>query len=124
MSVGARLLITLGFMGALYFASTVPGRPRAGDSIFVWLIAATPMPLQKALHVCVYATLTVLWSWTLENLQSKSVRLILPIALAISFGALTEWYQTKVPGRFGTLFDVALNTVGAVAGLLLALVIF
>ncbi len=111
-------------MGALFFASTLPGRAEAGDSVFVWLMAATPTPLQKALHVCVYAALTMLWSWTLENLQLKSVRLILPIALAISFGALMEWYQTKVPGRFGTLFDVALNTVGAVAGLLLALIIF
>ena len=111
-------------MGALLFASAVPGRAQPGDSVFVWLMAATPSPLQKALHLCVYAVLTVLWAWTLDNLQSKSLRLILPIAFAISFGALMEWYQTKVPGRYGTLLDVPLNTVGAIMGLLLALSIF
>ena len=124
MSFTTRLLITLGFMGALFFASAVPGRAQAGDSAFVWLIAATPPPLQKALHICVYAVLTMLWAWTLDNLQSKTLRLILPIAFAISFGALMEWYQTKVPGRYGTLIDVALNTAGAIMGLLLALLIF
>lgn len=124
MSFTTRLLITLGVMGAVFFASAVPGRAQAGDSAFVWLIAATPAPLQKALHVCVYAVLTVLWAWTLDNLQSKTLRLVLPIAFAISFGALMEWYQTKVPGRIGSLLDVALNTAGAIMGLLLALSIF
>ena len=121
MSLTIRLLVTLAFMGALFAASAVPGRPQAGDSAFVWLIASIPTLLQKILHICVYATLTMLWAWTLESLQSNLVRLILAITLAVGFGALTEWYQTTVPGRFGTIFDVMLNAVGALTGLILAI---
>ncbi len=123
MSFGTRLLITLVFMAILFAASAAPGRSQAGDSVFVWLIAATPSLLQKILHVCVYAALTILWAWSLESLQSNLARLILAMTLAVGFGALMEWHQTTVPGRFGTIFDVMLNAAGALAGLILAILI-
>lgn len=121
MSPGTRLIITLIFMGLVLAASIVPGQARPGDSIFVWLVAATPTPVQKILHVVVYAALTLLWVWTLQLLQSKPLRLLIALGVAIAFGAAMEWYQTRVPGRFGTLADVALNAIGAIVGLLLAL---
>ena len=116
-----RIVITLGFMALLMVASIIPGRAEPGDSIFVWLVAKTPTLLQKALHICLYAMLTLLWVWTLDAIQSKSQRLVIAVTVAVCFGATMEWYQTKVPGRFGTIFDVALNAVGALLGLFAAI---
>lgn len=116
-----RIVITLGFMALLMVASIIPGRAEPGDSVFVWLVAKTPTLLQKALHVCLYATLTLLWVWTLDAIQAKSQRLVIAVTVAVCFGATMEWYQTKVPGRFGTIYDVALNAVGALLGLFAAI---
>ncbi|MDH3510926.1 MAG: VanZ family protein [Gammaproteobacteria bacterium] len=116
-----RIVITLGFMALLMVASIIPGRAEPGDSVFIWLVAKTPTLLQKALHICLYAMLTLLWVWTLDAIQSKSQRLIIAVTVAVCFGATMEWYQTKVPGRFGTIFDVGLNAVGALLGLFAAI---
>ena len=121
-SLTARIVVTLCFMALLMVASIIPGRAQPGDSVFVWLVAKTPTLLQKALHVFLYAMLTLLWVWTLDAIQSKSQRLVIAVTVAVCFGATMEWYQTKVPGRFGTIFDVALNAAGALLGIFAAIV--
>ena len=120
-SLTTRIIITLFFMAVLMVASIIPGRAEPGDSIFIWLVAKTPTLLQKTLHVFLYGVLTLLWVWTLDAIQSKSQRLLIAITIAVCFGAAMEWYQTKVPGRFGTIYDVALNAAGALLGLLAAI---
>lgn len=120
-SLTTRIVITVCFMAVLIAASIVPGRAQPGDSAFIWLVAKTPRLLQKALHVCLYGVLTLLWVWTLDAIQSKSHRLVIAVTVAVCFGAAVEWYQTKVPGRFGTIFDVALNAAGALLGLFTAI---
>ena len=124
MAITLRLLITLMFMVALLIASVIPGRFQAGDSVFVWVVATTPSLVQNVLHVCLYAILTTLWAWTLEALESVPARLFVALTLAVGFGALMEWFQTSIPGRFGTFYDVMLNTVGATIGLLVATRVF
>lgn len=120
-SLTTRIIITLFFMAVLMVASIIPGRAEPGDSIFIWLAAKTPTLLQKTLHIFLYGVLTLLWVWTLDAIQSKSQRLLIAITIAVCFGAAMEWYQTKVPGRFGTIYDVALNAAGALLGLLAAI---
>lgn len=120
-SLTTRIVITLCFMALLMVASIIPGRAEPGDSVFVWLVAKTPTLLQKALHLCLYGVLSLLWVWTLDAIQSRSQRLIIAVTIAVCFGAAMEWYQTKVPGRFGTLFDVALNAGGALLGICAAI---
>lgn len=118
-----RAVVTLVFMALLAAASVVPGRAQPGDSAFVWAIAKTPTLLQKTLHVLVYALLVLLWAWTLEAIESKWLRVVVAVMIAVSFGGVLEWYQTRVPGRFGTLFDVALNASGALLGVVAALLL-
>jgi len=120
-SLTTRIIITLCFMALLMIASIIPGRAEPGDSVFIWLVAKTPTLLQKTLHVCLYALLTLLWIWTLDAIQSKSQRLVIAITIAVCFGAAMEWYQTRVPGRYGTIYDVALNAGGALLGLCAAI---
>jgi len=119
-----RWLITLVFVGIVVVLSVTPGRFQAGDSVFVWLVANTPTLLQKIMHVAVYATLALLFMWALETVESQVSRIVLTLVLAVSLGVALEWYQTMVPGRFGTLVDVLLNISGAVAGVVTALLFF
>lgn len=107
-------------MGLLALASLIPGRPQLGDSAFIWLVAETPKLLQKVLHVGLYGVLALLLAWTLESIESRTQRFLIAFILAVVFGAVMEWYQTKVPGRFATVSDVALNGLGAALGLLAA----
>ena len=118
-----RCLLTLAFIAMIVALSIIPGRAEPSDSVFSWLVVNTAPPVQKAMHVAVYAALVVLWMWTLEAVGSRALRALLSVALAIGLGALLEWCQLYVAGRFGTLSDVLLNGVGALLGLVLAIVL-
>lgn len=118
-----RVVLTLSLMALLAAVSMVPGQARPGDSAFVWMVAKTPTLLQKTMHVFAYAALALLWIWTLDAIQSRTQRVIVAILIAVSFGAALEWYQTRVPGRFGTLYDVALNASGVLLGVVAALLL-
>ena len=119
-----RWLVTLVFVGVVVVLSVTPGRFQTGDSVFVWLVANTPTLLQKIMHVAVYATLALLFMWALDTIESRLSRMVLTLVLAFSIGIVLEWYQTMVPGRFGTIVDVLLNVSGAVAGVVAALFFF
>jgi hypothetical protein len=119
----ARFVLTILFMTLLVGVSIVPGRAQPGDSVFVFIVAKTPTAIQKLLHLSMYALLTLMWVWTLEAIQSRPTRLLIAALIAVIFGASMEWYQTRVPGRFGTIVDVALNAAGAVLGLIAAIVL-
>lgn len=118
-----RWLITLLVTGAVIALSVVPGRSEPGDTIFNWLVLNTSMPIQKALHVAIYAGLAFLWMWTLESVNQRALRIAFALLLTVGLGAGLELYQTRVPGRFGTIADVILNGAGAALGLLAALLI-
>lgn len=116
----AATLVFIGFIAAL---SIGPGISRPGDSLFAWLVVNTATPVQKVMHVAVYALLMFLWVWTLESIDSRMTRIALALSLTIGLGIVLEWYQTTVPGRFGTIFDVLLNGIGALIGLLAAVLL-
>ncbi len=118
--LAGRLIVTLLLMVAIVTLSVVPGRPEPGDSTFVWLVSITPAPLQKLLHIVAYAALALLWMRTLETINSIRHRVALAFAITVALGAVLEWYQTSLPGRYGTLTDVILNVVGSIAGLIAA----
>ena len=118
-----RLVITLVFVGVVIALSIAPGIERPGDSIFSWLVINTAKPIQKAMHVAVYALLAVLWMWTLASVESRVARIAVTLLVTVGLGAMLEWHQTRVPGRFGTVADVILNVIGAIAGLLIALIL-
>jgi VanZ family protein len=51
------------------------------------------------------------------------VRLAISVVLSLCLGGALEWYQTTVPGRYGTITDVILNTIGTIGGLILAVLL-
>jgi len=123
-SITSRVVFTICLMALLMLASLIPGQPRTGGSAFIWLVANIPTPVQKVLHVCFYGVFSLLLVWTLDAIQSRTDRFLISLFIAVAFGAVMEWCQTKVPGRYGTLYDVALNAAGASLGLLIAALIF
>ena len=118
-----RLGITLVFVGVVVALSIAPGIERPGDSMFSWIVINTAKPMQKAMHVAVYALRAMLWVRTLESVESRSIRVVLALVACISLGAVLEWHQTRVPGRFGTVADVILNVIGTIVGLIAALIL-
>ena len=119
--VAVRLIATLMLIAVIVALSIVPGRAQPGDSVFAWLVSVTPAPLQKLMHGVAYAALTLLWMWTLEKIVSVPTQIALGFAVPVGIGAVLEWYQTSVPGRFGTLKDIMINAVGSIVGLTVAL---
>lgn len=107
-------------MALLVLASLIPGQTKLGDFAFIGLFRKTPTLLQKILHVCLYGVLAMLLFWTFEGIQSRDYRFLISYLTAVVFGAVMEWCQTKVSGRFGTVHDVAINAAGAALGLLAA----
>ena len=108
-------------MALLTLVSLIPGHPKPGDSAFIWMVAETPTLLQKVLHVCFYGVFALLLVWTLDSIQPRTYRFLIALIIAVAFGVVMEWCQTKVPGRYGTVYDVALNAAGAALGLLAAI---
>lgn len=120
---GYRWALTLVFVALIIGLSVTPGVARPDDNLFSWLYAGTPPTAQKVLHVIIYGLLAFLWMWTLASIESTRTRLAVALVLALGLGVALEWYQTKVPGRFGTLIDVLLNAAGAIAGVVIAVIV-
>ena len=118
--VAYRWAVTLLFVGFVVGLSVTPGVERPDDTLFSWLFAITSAPVQKVLHVVTYAILASLWMWTLAGIESLPRRIAISFVLAVLLGIALEWYQTTVPGRYGTIMDILLNTVGILAGLVVA----
>jgi hypothetical protein len=116
--IAVRLIVTSLLLAAIVTISVVPGRPQPGDSVFVWLVSVTPTPLQKLMHFITYAVLAMLLMWSFERINSTSLSIVLALAFTVTLGSILEWYQTSVPGRFGTLADAVLNAIGATVGVL------
>jgi VanZ family protein len=74
------------------------------------------MPAAKTLHVAAYAFLTA----TAAFLHVRGGRRWLLIAFLSLHGCATEYLQNYVPGRDGSLRDVALDHAGIALGLLLS----
>ena len=117
-----RLIITIGFMAGIFALSSIPGRAGSRDSIIVRFVATVPSPVPKIMHVLLYAGLAWLWFWTLADLPVQlHYRALSAFLVTVAFGAFNEWHQLHVPGRYGSLADVILNSAGAALGLLAAL---
>jgi VanZ family protein len=115
-----RCLISLAFAGLIIVLSVTPGHSQTGDSGFVWSVATTPTAIQKLMHVITYALLAGLLMWSLESVNQVAVRVGLVLLITVCLGVALEWYQTLVPGRFGTFADTVLNAIGSVVGIIAA----
>lgn len=117
-------------MVVLFAGSSLPGDssgiPREaglfGDTIeyLVRFFSLIPPTVHNALHVPGY----LLLAWALYiplRLWLKPLPcLILTLTIATGYGALLEWNQMNIPGRYPSFGDMVLNISGALLGCLLA----
>ena len=120
LAMTSRLALTLCLLALVALFSLLPAGAGSASGAPGRLIDRVPVLFQKIMHVCLYAVLSLLLVWTLEGIAVVAWRYVIAFIAASGFGALMEWFQTKVPGRFGTLADVWLNAAGAAIGLLAA----
>ncbi len=106
--------LAVGYLLAMLALSLVPGTTvEERGSLFEFLAPE----LQNLLHVPQYALLSWLWCRGLSGLAlgpGRSARLAL--AVAAGYGVVEESIQLWVPGRFSSWTDLALDLVGALAG--------
>ena len=82
-----------------------------------FLIDLKPL-LQNLLHVPLFAALSILFFQVLSGYEIEKKRAIFIILIAtIGFGLFNELIQLVIPGRYPSLVDMTLNTIGIVLGL-------
>jgi VanZ family protein len=100
-------------MAALFLLSSIPGDLSIDDPIgkvFQWVTPAW----QNLLHVPLYAGMAASWLWALTSCRLGRLSWLgSAFTLTLIWGILDEVHQMSVPGRFGSLTDIALNLLGA-----------
>jgi hypothetical protein len=108
----ARLALPLAYMFGILLLSSIPGDSGTALSSGWSLVWLEPR-YQNLLHMPVYAGLAWSWVWALAPLHlSLRRRLWLAGAASAGWALFDEVYQTHIPGRFGSLTDVALDLAG------------
>lgn len=102
-------------MAGIFALSSIPGEQSAGSG---YSLAPIPSQLQNLLHLPLYGTLAWTWAWCLGMRMKGTVLLVAAFAIAAGYGVLDELHQLAVPGRYASLADTLLNTLGAAAGVL------
>lgn len=112
-----RWLLTLAWMGTIFYLSHQSSP-----------LGASPGDAESSLaHVGVYAVLAVLLYWALWTAVARDDPELAPIVatvafgLAVLYGVSDELHQAYVPGRVASERDLALDGLGAILGLGLAL---
>ena len=112
-----RLLLPLAYMAAIFALSSIPdtAAPETGlERVLQWISPE----LQNLLHIPLFGGLAWCWHWGLQSwVKQERWRVGAALALTLAYSVLDEIHQLGVPGRFGSLTDVALNAAGAVLAL-------
>ena len=101
-------------MGLIFISSSIPMDKNAEVPEFI--ISLNPT-LQNLLHIPIFGLLAFLSlkSFTKYTISTYT-KIIITLIITILFGCLDEFYQTFVPGRYGSLTDILLNIVGITTG--------
>ena len=76
--------------------------------------------VRKVAHFTEYALLALpVYAIALLWGKRRLIAAILPFAAVVSMAAADEWLQTFVPGRYGSVRDVLLDSAGCLFGMLL-----
>ena len=108
-------------MAFIFILSSIP----AGDeSERVNFLTRLDPGLQNFLHLPLYGLLSFLWMNAFVKKKGKTVTAVfLAFLISVLYGCLDEFYQVFVPGRYGGLTDIYLDTTGAAAGVVVCLAV-
>lgn len=114
------MAVALAWMLALYLVATLPAQapppslPPAATGWISWSL------LNNILHVPAYLLLAWVLYFCVNGKTGPRMAVVVAVMIAAAYGGLMELMQISVPGRYASLTDMALNTIGATAGAVLA----
>ncbi|SIS47918.1 VanZ like family protein [Neptunomonas antarctica] len=80
------------------------------ESTFLWI---TPN-LQNLLHIPLFFGLALAWVYSLKRYISRRYsHIFTAFFFTVLYGVIDEYHQISVPGRYASMSDVALDTLGA-----------
>ncbi len=110
----ARWLAVVAWMAVIFALSSVSGLRVSQD-------AEVDRPIRTLAHVAAFGLLGGLVLYALcANARPTIARAILAMAITTLYAAGDELHQSLVPDRSGRVQDVAIDALGALAGLTLA----
>lgn len=106
-----RWLPLLAWMAVIFSFSAIP-------SLHVETFAWGDFILRKSAHITEYAVLAILTCRVFSHKKTGRY-LLASFCLAVLYAMSDEWHQTFVIGRTGALLDVAIDSFGAMLGLII-----
>ncbi len=80
--------------------------------------------VQNLMHIPFYAFLAILWLQILRIYAFKGWKTVLFVAFfSVGFGIVIEFIQMTIPGRYPSIIDMGLNTIGTFVGILIYLMV-
>jgi VanZ family protein len=105
------------WMGVIFALSAMPSLVSPFEPTYDFI-------LRKLAHVTVYVVLTLLVYGALRAHMARSARVwMLAMLIAVLYACLDEWHQTFVPGREGTVRDVAIDGIRVMGAWMVACLI-
>ena len=92
-------------MGVIFALSAVPSLASPFEPLQDFI-------LRKLAHLTEYAILTALLFWALRRHVARTHAFLIAAAAALLYAFSDEWHQTFVPGREGSLRDIAIDMLG------------
>ena len=117
MRYGVRLAAPIAWMAMIWMLSSLPAtQDNTIGGIFM------PEVVQKAAHVVVYGVLGLAWFWAFDLRYGARAASLWACCFTSAYAAIDEFHQTFVPGRYGSWWDVALDTIAALLALTIILI--
>jgi len=102
-----QILYPIAYMAGILGFASVPDTPDTPHSLSLNAI------VNNFLHIPAYGILVFLWFRALhQKSRSKHRSLFYAVGITMAFGILQELVQSFVRGRFVSLADIGLNTIG------------
>ncbi len=112
------LVVPVLYMGLVLMGASIPAADNGLEVERHFLhFLLLPSLLQNLVHIPAYGLLAFLWRWSLNAYMQAGTAVVLTLVLTIGFGGFQEFYQTMIPGRYGSLSDVLSNALGAALGI-------
>ena len=114
------ILLPVAYMAALLLLSSIPVDAPPDNLVGIVFQWVEPK-WQNLLHIPLYAGLAASWLWALAKYPlGHSYHLATAFVLTMLWAIVDETYQMGVPGRYGSLTDLALNMLGASCAIIYA----
>lgn len=109
--------LPLALMAFIAVLSSIPG---TGGSTTTLMLGFVPPALQNLLHIPLFASLAWSWRRALARLGwSPGTALATAVLISLGWAVLDELHQLYVPGRYASLTDMTLNTLGVTIGIII-----